>query len=498
MNKPKTRTAITPTREENYAEWYQSVLQAADLAEHAPVRGCMVIKPWGYAIWENIQKILDAKFKETGHENAYFPLFIPLSFLEKEAEHVEGFAKECAVVTHHRLEKGKDGKLIPAGELEEPLIVRPTSETIIGASFSKWVQSYRDLPILINQWCNVVRWEMRTRMFLRTSEFLWQEGHTVHASEKEAVEETEKMLRLYSDFCHEYLALPVIQGIKTESEKFPGAVTTYCIEGMMQDKKALQMGTSHFLGQNFAKSSEIKFTTEQGQLEYGWTTSWGITTRLIGALVMTHSDDDGLCLPPRIASKHIVIVPVILSDDSREKILEKCREIAAEIRKQKYGENFVQVIVDERDIRSGEKGWHWIKKGIPLRLEVGLREMESGEFKMARRDKPHKETVPFKIEQISQILDDIQANLLKKATAFRDQHMVEIESKEEFERFFAKEEAGGFALCHWNGDAKIEAKVKEDLNVTIRCIPLHMAKKEGKCIFTGEKSPRKVIFAKSY
>lgn len=501
MNKQKARTAITPTREEDYAEWYQSVLKAAELAEHSPVRGCMVIKPWGYAIWENIQKILDGMFKATGHQNAYFPLFIPLSYLEKEAQHVEGFAKECAVVTHHRLEKGKDGKLVPAGELEEPLIVRPTSEMIIGHTFAKWVESYRDLPLLINQWANVVRWEMRTRMFLRTAEFLWQEGHTVHATKEEALVETKKMLDVYSDFCHRYLALPVIRGEKTESERFPGAVNTFTIEAMTLDRKALQSGTSHFLGQNFSKSCDIQFQTVDGGKEYGWTTSWGATTRLIGAMIMAHSDDDGLVLPPRVASSHLVIIPFIQNEEAKAKVLQYCDELALNLRKITYHGEPLKVIIDSRDMRGGEKNWHWIKKGIPLRLEVGLREIEAGQFKIARRDKPHKETTPFSIEGVVTLLEEIQDHLLAKATQFRDQHTVEIKDKKTFYEFFTpkgEEIHGGFALCHWNEDPTIEAKVKEDLNVTIRCIPLHLPDEEGKCIFTGERSMRRVIFAKAY
>lgn len=495
------RTAITPTREVDYAEWYQSVLKAADLAEHSAVRGCMVVKPWGYAIWENIQRILDGMFKATGHQNAYFPLFIPLSYLEKEAAHVDGFAKECAVVTHHRLEKGPEGKLVPAGELEEPLIVRPTSEMIIGHTFAKWVESYRDLPLLINQWANVVRWEMRTRMFLRTTEFLWQEGHTVHATEEEAIQETKQMLDVYSDFCHEYLALPVIRGEKTESEKFPGAVNTYTIEAMTQDRKALQSGTSHFLGQNFSKSCGIQFQTVEGQQEYGWTTSWGVTTRLIGAMIMAHSDDDGLVLPPRVASAHLVIIPIIHSEEAKAKVMQHAEELAVALRKIHYQGQPLAVIVDKRDLRSGEKSWGWIKKGIPLRLEMGLREIEAGQFNVFRRDKPHKEGTPFSVEGVTALLDAIQENLLKRATEFRDQHTVEIKTKKEFYDFFTpkgNEIHGGFALCHWNGDPGVEAKVKEELGVTIRCIPFHVKKEEGKCIFTGERSLQKVIFAKSY
>jgi len=507
MSTPKQpKTAITPTRLENYPEWYQSVLKAADLSENSPVRGCMVIKPWGYGIWENIQRALDGMIKETGHQNAYFPLFIPLSFLQKEAQHVEGFAKECAVVTHHRLEKDKNGQLVPAGELEEPLIIRPTSEMIIGHSFSKWVESYRDLPLLINQWANVVRWEMRTRMFLRTTEFLWQEGHTVHASQQEAQEEAEKMLRVYSDFAHNYLAIPVICGEKTPSERFPGAVNTYCIEAMMQDRKALQAGTSHFLGQNFARSCDIKFRNPDGDLEFGWTTSWGVTTRLIGGLIMTHSDDDGLVLPPKIASAHLVIIPIIHQEETKSSTLAYCEQLAADLRKIHYAGRSLQIIVDKREMRGGEKSWSWIKKGVPLRLEVGPRDIEAGSFGLLRRDKPHKESTPLTASElphrITAILDDMQNNLLAKATAFRDQHTVKIDHKSDFYKFFTpkKEDEihGGFALCHWNGDPAVEEQVKQDLNVTIRCIPLDAPNEPGRCVITGEPSQRRVIFAKSY
>lgn len=499
------KTAITPTRSENYPEWYQGVLKAADLAEHAPVRGCMVIKPWGYSLWENIQRRLDAKFKETGHVNAYFPLFIPLSFLEKEAQHVEGFAKECAVVTHHRLEKGKEGKLVPAGELEEPLIVRPTSEMIIGHTFAKWIESYRDLPLLINQWCNVVRWEMRTRMFLRTAEFLWQEGHTAHATCEEAEIEAKNMLQLYSDFAHNYLAIPVICGEKTESERFPGAVNTYTIEAMMQDKKALQAGTSHFLGQNFAKSCGIQFQSLSGEREFAWTTSWGVTTRLIGALIMVHSDDDGLVLPPKIASAHIVLIPIVHNPEMRDAIVGYAENLAKELKDAVYDGEGLKVLVDKRDMRGGEKSWSWIKKGVPLRLEIGPREVEAEQFSVARRDKPHKETVSIHRselhKEIPRLLDAMQNHLLQKATDFREANTVKIDSKKDFDEFFkAKDEeiGGGFALCHWNGDPAIEAKVKAEHNVTIRCIPHNLPAEEGRCIFTGEKSKRRVLFAKSY
>ncbi|MCU0858548.1 MAG: proline--tRNA ligase, partial [Pontiellaceae bacterium] len=387
----QAKTAISPTREENYPEWYQQVVRAAELAENSDVRGCMVIKPWGYALWENIRTALDGYFKATGHVNAYFPLFIPLSYLEKEAEHVEGFAKECAVVTHHRLEAGPNGKLIPAGELEEPLVVRPTSETIIGATYAKWVQSYRDLPILINQWANVVRWEMRTRLFLRTAEFLWQEGHTVHETSAEAWDETVKMLNVYKQFAEEYMAMPVLTGEKTAGERFPGAVNTLCIEALMQDCKSLQAGTSHFLGQNFAKASGIQFQSREGCLETAWTTSWGVSTRLIGGMIMTHADDDGMIMPPRLAPSHVVILPIIRTDADKEKIMQYCNETAAMLRAQTYAGHPVDVVVDSRDINAGEKGWQWVKKGIPLRVEIGPRDMESGGVFVARRDKGAKE-----------------------------------------------------------------------------------------------------------
>ena len=386
----KAKTAITPTRSENYPEWYQQVVRAADLAENSPVRGCMIIKPWGYALWEQVQRVLDGMFKATGHRNAYFPLFIPKRFLEKEAEHVEGFAKECAVVTHHRLEAGPDGKLVPAGELDEPLVVRPTSETIIGEAFSRWVESYRDLPLLINQWANVVRWEMRTRLFLRTTEFLWQEGHTAHATETEAREHTRRMLDVYADFCEGWMAMPVLRGRKTEAERFPGADETLCIEAMMQDRKGLQAGTSHFLAQNFSQAQDIVYLSETGQREHAWTTSWGVSTRLIGGLLMTHADDDGLVLPPKLAPAHIVIMPIIFKADDPAAVLDWCRSLAEDLRKQTYAGRSIEVELDTRDIRGGEKSWSWVKKGVPIRLEVGPRDMEAGSVFMARRDKSPK------------------------------------------------------------------------------------------------------------
>jgi prolyl-tRNA synthetase len=503
----ETKHAISPTRSQDYSEWYQEVVKGADLAEHSPVRGCMVIKPWGYGIWENIQRILNAKIKETGHQNAYFPLFIPLSFMEKEAQHVEGFAKECAVVTHSRLEKNSEGKLAAASPLDEPLIVRPTSEMIIGEMFSKWVQSWRDLPLLINQWANIVRWEMRTRLFLRTTEFLWQEGHTVHATEKEAEEETRKMLDVYADFCHEILSIPVIRGEKTQSERFPGAVRTYAIEAMMQDRKSLQAGTSHFLGQNFAKSCQIRFTDEKGDLQYGWTTSWGVTTRLIGGIVMTHSDDDGLVLPPRIAPSQIVLLPILHKEETKEDLLCYCRKIQEDLKKIFYHGSFLDVILDESDKRGGEKKWGWIKKGIPLRLEIGPRERNSDSLCVARRDQLDKPSLQMKrevfLQEVTKILDEMQKNLFDKAKKFQQEHTRSILSKEELVRFFTPKNEekpeihGGYALAHFCQDPQLEEQLKKELNITVRCIPLDEEEK-GRCILTGKMSPRRVIFAKAY
>jgi prolyl-tRNA synthetase len=512
------QTAITPTRAENYPEWYQQVVRAADLAENSDVRGCMVIKPWGYALWENIQRSLDKMFKDTGHKNAYFPLFIPLSYFEKEAEHVEGFAKECAVVTHHRLKPGvkADGKegLIPDGELQEPLVVRPTSETIIGASFAKWVQSYRDLPLLINQWANVVRWEMRTRLFLRTAEFLWQEGHTAHATEREAMEETLKMLEVYADFAENWMAMPVIKGEKTEGERFPGAVNTYCIEAMMQDRKALQAGTSHFLGQNFAHASDIKFSDAEGKISFAWTTSWGVSTRLIGGMIMTHADDDGMVLPPRLAPSHVVIIPVTHKPETAQAVLDFCNKLAADLRKIPYAGRTVDVEVDARDIRGGDKAWQWIKKGIPLRVEVGPRDMEQDSVFMARRDRAHKDKQSLKRDEfvatITTILEDMQSGLFARAKAHRDANMKRIDSRAEFEAFFgAKNEAegdegsggavkGGFALVHYSPDPKLEDELKAKFAVTCRCIPVEGDAEAGTCIFSGKPSARRAVFAKSY
>lgn len=496
----KPKTAITPTRVENYPEWYQQVIKAADLAETSPVRGCMVIKPWGYAIWENIQKELDRRFKATGHKNAYFPLFIPMRYLQKEADHVDGFAKECAVVTHSRLEADENGQLQPAGPLDEPLIVRPTSETIIGELFAKWVQSYRDLPLLINQWANVVRWEMRTRLFLRTSEFLWQEGHTVHATEEEAMVETRTMLDVYADFSENYLAMPVIKGEKTEAERFPGAVSTYSIEAMMQDKKALQAGTSHFLGQNFAKSSSIKFLNPESKEEHAWTTSWGVSTRLVGGLIMTHSDDDGLVLPPAIAPAHVVILPVTPKPDSRDAVLEYCRDLKQALEAQSYLGEPVRVELDDRDIRGGEKTWSWVKKGVPVRIEVGPRDMEKEAVFYARRDKAVKDKVSQEkasfVSEITALLENIQSNLFKKAQDFQKTHTQSIDNKEDFEAYFADEDAGyasvGFCL-----DSQLEDELAKRLKISVRCIPNDTVAETVPCIFTG-KDGKRVIFARSY
>jgi prolyl-tRNA synthetase len=513
MANPTTpaKTAITPRRDEDFPEWYQQVIRAAEMAESSDVRGSMVIRPWGYGIWENIQSQLDAMFKATGHRNAYFPLFIPLSYFEREAAHVEGFAKECAVVTHSRLEVNAEGKMVPGSPLTEPLVVRPTSETIIGASYAKWVQSYRDLPILLNQWCNIVRWEMRPRIFLRTTEFLWQEGHTVHETEAEARAETKQMLDVYETFVRDHLAIPVFSGEKSESERFPGAVQTLCIEAMVQDRKAIQAGTSHFLGQNFARASGIQFHSRTGTQEYGWTTSWGMTTRLIGTLIMAHGDDDGLVLPPRIAPTQIIILPITPKEDTRDRVLEAADKLAGELRKLAFYGAPLDVEVDKRDLGGGLKNWEWIKKGVPLRVELGPRDLESGNVAVSRRDQPvkAKEFIASSefVSRAVEILESIQQNLFERAKQFRESNTRLIDSKEEFYQFFtAKNSAkpeihGGFALTHWDGSREVEEKIKADLKVTIRCIPFDDAAKPsqaGNCPFTGRPSPRRVIWAKAY
>ena len=505
------RTAITPRRDEDFPEWYQQVIRAAEMAEPSDVRGAMVIRPWGYGIWENMQRQLDAMFHATGHRNAYFPLFIPLSYFEREAAHVEGFAKECAVVTHTRLEMNAEGKLVPASPLTEPLVVRPTSETIIGASYAKWVQSYRDLPILLNQWANVVRWEMRPRLFLRTTEFLWQEGHTVHETEAEARGETRQMLDVYETFVRDHLAIPVFSGEKSESERFPGAVQTLSIEAILQDRKAIQAGTSHFLGQNFSRASGIKFQTRGGTQEFAWTTSWGMSTRLIGTLIMAHADDDGLVLPPRIAPTHIVIVPITPKEETRAAVFDAADKLASQLRKISYFGSLLEVEVDRREMGGGLKNWDWIKKGVPLRVELGPRDLESGKVAVARRDGPVKAKEFLLTEELVtravELLDSIQTNLFERAKKFRDAHTRAIESKEEFYDFFTPKNTskpeihGGFALAHWNGSREVEDRIKEDLKVTIRCIPFDdpaHPPEAGVCIFTGEPSARRVLWAKSY
>jgi prolyl-tRNA synthetase len=502
------KTAITPRRDQDFPEWYQQVIRAAELAEPSDVRGCMVIRPWGYGIWENMQRQLDAMFRATGHRNAYFPLFIPLSYFAKEAEHVEGFAKECAVVTHTRLEVDADGKMKPASRLTEPLVVRPTSETIIGASYARWVQSYRDLPILINQWANVVRWEMRPRLFLRTTEFLWQEGHTVHETEAEAREEAKLILDLYERFVRDHLAIPVFTGEKSESEKFPGAVQTLTIEAMVQDRRAIQAGTSHFLGQNFARASGIQFQNREGKQEFGWTTSWGMTTRLIGTVVMMHGDDDGVVLPPRIAPTQIIILPVTPKEETRAKVLEACDKLAARLRGSRYADLPIEVAVDRRDLGGGVKNWEWIKKGVPLRVEIGPRDLEKNSVELSRRDQAvkAKESVPVEefVARAAEILSSIQDSLYARAKKFRSANTRVIESKKDFYDFFTPKDPvkpeihGGFALAHWNGSREVEEQIKNDLKVTIRVVPLDDSPEPGKCIFTGERSARRVVWAKSY
>ncbi len=503
----KEKNAISPTRTENYPEWYQQVVKASDMAEKSPVRGCMVIKPWGYALWENIVRILDDLFKNAGVKNAYFPLLIPISFFEKEAKHVESFATECAVVSHHRLEKNLNNTLVPAGKLQEPLVIRPTSETIIGDSFSKWIKSYRDLPVLINQWANVVRWEMRTRMFLRTSEFLWQEGHTAHATKQEAIDITYQMLDLYEKFVKEYIAIPVIKGRKTESERFPGAEDTISIEAMMMDRKALQAGTSHFLGQNFAKSSEIRYQTADEKEEYAWTTSWGVSTRLIGGIIMTHGDDNGIILPPKVASSHVVLMPILRKEKDKAKVMEYTQSIAKELEEKFYDLRIIKVEIDTRDI-GGARGWDWIKKGIPIRVEIGTKDIAKNSVFVARRDYGHKEKKSIKktefIAEITKTLDNIQQNLFDRALAYRKKYTFTIDDKKTFYNFFTlKNESkpkihGGFAMSHWCGSSECEEKIKKDLKVTIRCIPFDSRNEIGKCICCNKPSKKRVLLAKAY
>jgi len=487
------------TRSDNYSEWYNELVKKADLAENSEVRGCMVIKPYGFAIWERMQRILDDRFKATGHVNAYFPLFIPKSFLSKEADHVEGFAKECAVVTHYRLKNSEDGKGIivdPEAKLEEELIVRPTSETIIWSTYRNWIQSYRDLPLLINQWANVVRWELRTRMFLRTAEFLWQEGHTAHATREEAISETERMLDVYADFAEHTLAIPVIKGIKTANERFAGAEETYTIETLMQDARALQAGTSHFLGQNFAKAFDVKFATQDNKEEYVWATSWGVSTRLMGALIMSHSDDDGLILPPEIAPIQVVIIPIGRKAEEKALVMEKVTKIS-----EAFLHAGIRVKIDEDETKSpGWKYAEWELKGVPVRLALGPRDVANGKIEIARRDLKTKEIIEIPEDftgYIKSLLDEVQLSIFQKALAFRETHTHSVDTWEEFKTQISKPYPG-LLYAHWDGTSETEEQIKEETKATIRCIPLQNPKEEGKCVYSGKASTQRVLFAKAY
>ena len=484
------------SKNEDYSQWYNELVTKADLAEHSAVRGCMVIKPYGYSIWEKMQAALDKMFKDTGHSNAYFPLFIPKSFFSKEASHVEGFATECAVVTHYRLKNDGNGQIIvdEDAKLEEELIVRPTSETIIWNTYRGWIQSYRDLPILVNQWANVVRWEMRTRLFLRTAEFLWQEGHTAHATSEEAIAEAEKMLDVYADFAENWLAVPVVKGVKTANERFAGAVETYCIEALMQDGKALQAGTSHFLGQNFAKAFDVKFTSKEGKLDYVWATSWGVSTRLMGALVMAHSDDSGLVLPPKLAPIQVVIVPINRGDEE----LARITAVADELLKGLKAKG-ISVKYDDRDTqRPGFKFAEYELKGVPVRVAIGGRDLENGTAELARRDTKTKETVSREglADRIESLLEEIQSNIYQRALNFREEKTTEVNSYEEFKQVL--DEKGGFVAAHWDGSSETEQKIKEETKATIRCIPLNNKQEEGVCIYSGKPSTQRVLFARAY
>jgi prolyl-tRNA synthetase len=510
-----SQTAIQPTREQDFPEWYQQVIKAADLAENSETRGCMVIKPWGYGIWELIQQQLDRRFKASGHENAYFPLLIPLSYLEKEAEHAEGFATECAVVTHHRLEAVKDEvtgktKMIPTGELAEPYVIRPTSETIIGAAFARWVQSYRDLPLLINQWANVMRWEMRPRLFLRTAEFLWQEGHTAHETKAEAIAETRMIHGLYEEFLRDHLAIPVIPGEKTENERFPGADMTLTVEAMVQDRKAIQAGTSHYLGQNFSRAQDISFAGRDGVQEFAHTTSWGVSTRLIGTLIMAHSDDDGLVLPPRVATKQVVIIPVTPKEDTKEAVLAACQALAETLRATRtFHGDPIRAHVDTRDLQGGQKKWEWVKKGAPVRIEIGPRDIESRKVCMQRRDQAPTEKSFMDKEEFIQILPDllqeIHLNLLTNATRFRDANILPCNDLAEFHAHWSKENPG-WLLTPWAGTSEEEEQLSKQHKITIRCLPIPEAglSKEllenagGTCFLTGKPSQNIAIWGRSY
>lgn len=483
-------------REKNYSQWYNDIVVKADLAENSAVRGCMVIKPYGYSIWEKMQAALDKMFKDTGHSNAYFPLFIPKSFFTKEASHVEGFAKECAIVTHYRLKNDEHNNIIvdPDAKLEEELIIRPTSETIIWNTYKNWVQSYRDLPILINQWANVVRWEMRTRLFLRTAEFLWQEGHTAHATKQEAIEETERMINVYAEFVEKWMGVPVIKGYKSENERFAGALDTFAIEALMQDGKALQAGTSHFLGQNFAKAFDVKFTDKQGKLDYVWATSWGVSTRLVGALIMAHSDDNGLILPPKLAPTQVVIVPIYKGNDQLNAISEK-----AEIIKKKLQDKGISVKFDDRD--TYKPGWKFAEyelKGVPVRIAIGPRDLENNTLEIARRDTLEKEIKSQDgIENyIDNLLKEIQDNIYNKALKFREENTYKVNTYDEFKDII--ENKGGFVLAHWDGTAETEQKIKNETKATIRCIPFDSPEEDGQCIYTGKPSKKRALFAKAY
>ena len=501
------KTAISPTRSQDFPEWYQQVIKAADLAENSETRGCMVIKPWGYGIWELIQQQLDRRFKATGHQNAYFPLLIPLSYLEKEAEHAEGFATECAVVTHHRLEAQKDPvtgktKMIPSGELAEPYVIRPTSETIIGAAFARWVESYRDLPLLINQWANVMRWEMRPRLFLRTAEFLWQEGHTAHETKEEAIGETRLMHGQYEEFLRENLAIPVIPGEKTENERFPGADMTLTVEAMVQDRKAIQAGTSHFLGQNFSKAQNISFTGRDGTVQHAYTTSWGVSTRMIGTLIMAHSDDDGLVLPPRVATQQIVILPITPKEDTKEAVLASCKALAETLRHQNYHGDPLRVHVDTRDLNGGVKKWEWIKKGVPIRIEIGPRDIETRKVCIQRRDqavsvKEFADKEDF-IQRAQDILQEIHDTLLKRATDFRDENITPCDSLEAFNAHWSQENPG-WLLTPWAATPDEEDKLSKQHKITIRCLPLDKQdESEAACILTGKSTKSRAIWGRSY
>lgn len=485
------------SRQENYSQWYNDIVTKADLAENSPVRGCMVIKPYGFAIWEKIQSVLDKMFKDTGHSNAYFPLFIPKSFFSKEASHVEGFAKECAVVTHYRLKNDEDGKGIVVDDkakLEEELIVRPTSETIIWNTYKGWIQSYRDLPILVNQWANIVRWEMRTRLFLRTAEFLWQEGHTAHATKEEALEETQRMIDVYADFAENWMGIPVLKGTKTDTDRFAGAEETYTIEALMQDGKALQSGTSHFLGQNFAKAFDVTFTDQSGKLDYVWATSWGVSTRLMGALIMAHSDDNGLVLPPKLAPTQVVIVPIYKKDAQLSQISEKAGQI-----KQQLQDKGITVKYDDRDTQT--PGWKFSEyemKGVPVRLAIGPRDVENNTVEVARRDTLEKESVDQNgvVEHVENLLDDIQQQIYQKALDFRKNNTYRVDDWEEFKDIMINR--GGFIEAHWDGTAETEQKIKDETKATIRCVPIDGENEDGKCIYSGKPSQQRVIFARAY